>query len=91
MDLIKILFICIIYSLFSYFIWLLIKPRAKDEPKVMPIMVLEKKEIDLLIQRAEVYLAYEYRQESRLLIQDQLVVLKRYNDILTASIALLRN
>ena len=82
----------IVWSIFCYIIWLLIKPKYKDEiPKSIPMMVLEKKEVDLLIKRVVVYLSYEYREESRILIHEQLVVMQNYSNALAGHIDLLRN
>ena len=91
-SLIQIILLSIVWSIFIYFIWLLIKPKYKDEiPKSIPMMVLEKKEVDLLIKRVVVYLSYEYREESRILIHEQLVVMQNYSNALAGHIDLLRN
>ena len=95
-DLLKLIFIAAMVCALCYFIWLLIElyKKQKDEnikiqePSNQSKLVYEKTNLDARIKSLEAYLASDLTEVRKVLITEQLYVMRRYSNILSVRIAL---
>ena len=95
-DWIKLILISVANITLCYFIWILIKPSKKQtdekieiqEPNEQSKLVYEKAALDINLKKLEDLLIVEQSEIGRILIHEQLAIMRRYSNVLAVRIAL---